>query len=112
MYLFVFGKLVDAYQNCWINHISCIKMVLYAHYFMDLWVHFFDRAGYSKTKYFLSLKAANIIRIVIKGLLSLIIMYCDHLGNSLYPLLFGLHSSELCKHIFAVSQTHQGFHLT
>ena len=88
VYLFIFGELVDAYQNHKINHITHVKMVLCAYYFLDLWVHFLDRAEYSKSKYFILQKAANIVCIVIEGLLGLIVIYCDHLGDNVYPLLF------------------------
>ncbi|ETW76737.1 hypothetical protein HETIRDRAFT_422126 [Heterobasidion irregulare TC 32-1] len=48
VYLFIFGELVDTYQNQKIDHISRIKMVLRARYFVDLWACFLDKAKYPK----------------------------------------------------------------
>lgn len=99
VYLFVFGELIDAYQNRRIPHVERVKMVLRAHYFLDSWEAFLNHCGYPKTRYFLSREAADIARIVIEGYLSLIIIHRDHV-SMLSPLLPWLHSSETCEHVF------------
>ncbi|TFY78121.1 hypothetical protein EWM64_g5890 [Hericium alpestre] len=78
IYLFVFGELVDAYQNCWISHSECIKMALCAQYFMNYWKTFLDSTGYQSSRYFLSREAADITQFLIHGLISLILVYHDH----------------------------------
>ncbi|KAJ7661512.1 hypothetical protein DFH06DRAFT_1089007 [Mycena polygramma] len=68
VYLFVFGELVDAYQNREISHAERVKMVLRARYFLDAWARFLDVAGYKQSQYFLSREAVDIARILIEGL--------------------------------------------
>ena len=99
VYLFVFGELVDAYQNRSMPHIDRVKLVLRARYFLDLWQTFLGCNCYSETKYFLSREATDIARMLIDGYLGLIVVYRDHVGDA-FPLLPWLHSSETCEHIF------------
>ena len=98
-YLFVFGKLIDAYQNQRIPHVERVKMVLHVRYFLDSWEAFLNHCGYPKTRYFLSWEATDIVCIVIEGYLILIIIHHDHVPI-LSPLLPWLHSSETCEHVF------------
>ncbi|TFY61180.1 hypothetical protein EVJ58_g4673 [Rhodofomes roseus] len=101
-YLFIFGELIDAYQNRAISHFERIQMVLRARYFLDIWRVFLKRGGYAQTRYFISREAADIMSILIDGLIALIFVYRDHLGSkSAIPLLPWLHSSETCEHTFA-----------
>ena len=37
IYLFIFGELIDAYQNHNIDHQERIKLVLWAQYFINAW---------------------------------------------------------------------------
>ncbi|KAG6916064.1 hypothetical protein DXG01_008589 [Tephrocybe rancida] len=99
VYLFVFGELVDAYQNRSIPHIERVKMVLRARYFLDSWEKYLDVAEYPRSKYFLSREATDIARIIIEGYISLIYIHRDHLPST-YPLLPWLHSTEACEHAF------------
>jgi hypothetical protein len=98
-YLFVFGELIDAYQNRHISHIERFKMVLRARYFLDAWEIFLAHSGYPKVQYFLSREAVDIARIIIEGYISLVLVHRDHLPVVL-PLLPWLHSSEACEHVF------------
>lgn len=102
VYLFVFGDLVDAYQNRSLPHRERIKMLLRAKYFLDYWERFITRAGYKKPRHFLSREATDILRQIIEGLLALIYVYRSHLTNleDINPLLPWLHSTEQCEHIF------------
>ena len=79
IYLFVIGELIDAYENCCIPHIDCVKMVLRMRFFKSIWKSFLQHAGYPKTRYFISAAADDIIDILIDGLLGLIFIYRDHL---------------------------------
>jgi hypothetical protein len=99
VYLFVFGELIDAYQNRSMEHLERIKLALRARYFLDSWEVFLKTCGYRKDHYFISREANDILRIIIEGLISLIIIHRDHLA-ALAPLLPWLHSSEACEHIF------------
>ncbi|ETW83150.1 hypothetical protein HETIRDRAFT_107270 [Heterobasidion irregulare TC 32-1] len=101
IYLFIFGELIDTYQNRSISHIARIKMVLRIRYFVDIWSLFIDQVGYVKSKHFISHEATNIICIIIEGLLGLIFVHRDHMGDERYPLLPWIHSSEVCEHVFA-----------
>lgn len=106
VYLFVFGDLIDAYQNRSISHHERVKMLLRARYFLDSWERFLIRSGYKKHLHFLSREASDILRHVIEGLLGLIYIYRDHLRNSkdINPLIPWLHSTEQCEHIFGEAQ--------
>ena len=81
VYLFVFGDLVDAYQNRSLSHCERIKMPLRAKYFLDYWKQFIAHAGYKKNLHFLSREATDILRLIIEGLLALVYLYRDHLTN-------------------------------
>jgi hypothetical protein len=103
IYLFVFGELIDTYQNQHIPHIERIQMVLRTLFFMEIWEEFLDKAGYSKGKYFLSKEACDIVKYLINGFIKLVIVYRDHLPGT-YPLLPWLHSTEPCEHVFGLCQ--------
>jgi len=98
-YLFVFGELIDAYQNRTLAHQERVKLVLRARYFMDYWLSYLRHTGYSEKQYLLSHEATDIIRYLIDGLIGLVLVYRDHI-KGIFPLLPWLHSSETCKHIF------------
>lgn len=102
IYLFVFGELIDAYQNRSITHAERLRMVLRARYFLDRWELFLDHAQYPKGRYFLSRQAIDILRIVIHGYIALMYLHRDHLTNieprpAFIP---WLHSTEACEHVF------------
>jgi hypothetical protein len=99
VYLFVFGEVVDAYQNRQISHAERIKMVLRARYHLESWTTYLVACGYRKDRYFISREANDILRILIDGFIALIIIHRDHLPTPA-PLLPWLHSSESCEHTF------------
>lgn len=106
VYLFVFGDLVDAYQNRSIADFEPVKMLLRARFFLDSWECFLARSGYKKHIHFISREATDILRQIIEGLLGLIYIYRDHLHNpgNVNPLIPWLHSTEQCEHIFSEAQ--------
>ncbi|KAF7970334.1 hypothetical protein HWV62_24362 [Athelia sp. TMB] len=99
IYLFVFGELIDAYQNRQISLRERIKMALRARYFLDYWLAYLKRTGYNESQYFISRELMDIAQFLITGLIGLIIVYRDNLDGE-YPLLPWLHSSEPCEHVF------------
>lgn len=99
VYLFVFGELIDAYQNRSISHMEHIKLVLRAWYFLDAWAIFLDHAGYKRSQYFLSREAVDIAQIIIEGYIALVLIHRDHVPTN-FPLFPWLHSTEACKHAF------------
>ena len=101
IYLFVFGELIDAYENRHIPHIDRIKMVLRMQFFKSIWKSFLQRARYPAMRYFISAAADDIIDTLVDGLLGLIYIYRDHLDKS-YPLLPWMHGSEANEHIFGL----------
>ena len=101
IYLFINGELIDAYQNRNIPHLERIKMVLRAKFFYQMWRSFLKAAGYAEDRHFVSHQFADIIDILIDGLISLVIIYRDHMDGEIFPLLLWLHSSEICEHLFA-----------
>jgi len=103
VYLFVFGKLIDAYQNRSMVHSEHIKLALHARYFLDSWEAFLRSCGYRKDQYFISREANDILRIIIKGLIALIIIHRDYLSGQV-ALLLWLHSSKACKNTFREAQ--------
>ncbi|KAJ7122137.1 hypothetical protein C8R44DRAFT_876453 [Mycena epipterygia] len=103
VYLFIFGELIDAYQNRSMPHADRVKLVLRARYFLDSWSSFLDISNYNKSLYFLSRECVDIARIIIEGYLSLVYIHRDHL-DGIFPLLPWLHSSEACEHVFGESR--------
>lgn len=99
VYLFIFGELVNAYQNRSITHAERLKLVLRARYFLDAWETFLDNTEYKHSQYFLSREAIDIARIVIEGYIALVLIHRDHLPDP-FPLLPWLHSTEACEHGF------------
>lgn len=99
-YLFVFGELIDAYQNRHIELIERLEMVFRTYFFMEMWENFLEKAGYPKGKHFLSKEACDITRTLIHGLIKLVVIYRD-LPES-YPLLLWLLLTEVCEHIFGL----------
>ncbi|KAH7912049.1 hypothetical protein BJ138DRAFT_1005353, partial [Hygrophoropsis aurantiaca] len=63
-YLFIFGELVDAYQNRKISHCERIKMVLRARFFLEMWRSFIDAAGYAPNRHYISHEAHDIMHIL------------------------------------------------
>ena len=101
IYLFIFGELIDAYENRHIPHVDRIKMVLRVHFFKSIWKSFLQSAGYPEIRYFVSAAADDIIDILIHGLIGLIYIYRDHLERP-YPLLPWMHGSEPNEHVFGL----------
>jgi hypothetical protein len=99
VYLFVFGELIDAYQNRSISHTERLKLILRARYFLDAWATFLDHAHYKRSQYFLSREAVDIARIIIEGYIALLIIHRDHVPD-IFPLFPWLHSTEACEHAF------------
>ena len=99
-YLFINGELIDAYQNRKIPHIERIKMVLRAKFFYEMWKKFLKSAGYAEDRHYVSHQFGDIIDILVDGLIGLVIIYRDHMGGEVYPLLPWLHSTEVCEHVF------------
>ncbi|KAF8218504.1 hypothetical protein L208DRAFT_1490856, partial [Tricholoma matsutake] len=103
VYLFVFGELIDAYQNRAISHVECLKLVLCSRYFLDAWATFLENAGYKHSQYFLSWEAIDIAWIIIEGYIALLVIHRDHV-HDIFPLLPWLHLMEACKHAFGEAQ--------
>lgn len=102
VYLFLFGKLVDAYQSRSMSHLKRAGIALHTKIFMEYWLQFLDKAGYVRRCSCLSNNAIDITRYLINGLLGLIFIHRDYCDETL-PLLPWLHSSETCKHFFGVA---------
>lgn len=101
VYLFVFGELVDAYQNRSISHSERVKMVLRAKFFLELWRLFLRKAGYQESRYCISREAIDICGYLVDGFIALLIVHRDHMGDEhTYPFLPWLHSTEVCEHVF------------
>lgn len=60
VYLFVFGEVIDTYQNRHMSIIAHVQMVLRAFFFMEIWEGFLAKAGYAKSRHFLSHEACDI----------------------------------------------------
>lgn len=102
IYLFIFGELIDAYQNREISLIERFKLILRAHYFLCMWKKFLHTSGYPQSRFFISREASDIARILIEGLAGLIFVYRDYYSSDteVFPLLPWLHSTEACEHVF------------
>ncbi|KAI0825548.1 hypothetical protein BC629DRAFT_1586451 [Irpex lacteus] len=100
VYLFVFGELIDAYQNRLIHHEERITMVLRAYYFLETWRAYLAMVGYPEARYCISRQAIDIVERLVLGLLSLVFIYRDFPDDDSTPLLPWLHSTETCEHVF------------
>lgn len=101
VYLFIFGEVIDAWQSRKIGHRERLLMVLRAHYFLMLWRTSLRKTGYAEATHFISREAFDIFTYLINGLISLILVYRDHLPTGKHALMPWLHSSEPCEHVFA-----------
>ncbi|KAI0728340.1 hypothetical protein C8Q72DRAFT_918318 [Fomitopsis betulina] len=52
--LFIFGKLIDSYQNWSISHHERIKMALHTWLFLEMWCSYLKQTGHVESKYFIS----------------------------------------------------------
>ncbi|KJA28106.1 hypothetical protein HYPSUDRAFT_93316, partial [Hypholoma sublateritium FD-334 SS-4] len=98
-YLFVFGEMVDAYQNRKMSHLERIKLLLRAKFFKEIWKSFLKEAGYSTCRHFISKEADDIMDIVIDGYLGLVYIHRDTLIIR-FPLLPWMHGTEPNEHSF------------
>ncbi len=103
VYHFVYGELVDSHIGRTMDLSERLKMAFRAEFFTDLWEIFLSRAGYSKSRHFISHQAAAITRRLTRSLVQLTYLFRDHLGGR-YPLLPWLLSTEPCEHSFGTSR--------
>jgi hypothetical protein len=95
VYLFVFGELIDAFQNRRLQHRERIRMVLRARFFLKAWETYLSICGYPKSRYFISREANDILHILIDGFIALIVIHRDHLPPGMSaPLLPWLHHAS------------------
>ncbi|PPQ85038.1 hypothetical protein CVT24_010456 [Panaeolus cyanescens] len=103
VYLFVFGELVDAFQNRSISHLKRIRMVLRARYFLDTWTAYLQACQYPIHRYHLSRECLAILDIVIQSMIALVIIHRDYVdGDS--PLFPWLNTTEPCEHVFGCAR--------
>ena len=100
VYLTVCGDLTDAWQSRELPHDGCVKLVLRAGDFFDMWATYLELCGYKKAPHLISPQFKEIIQCLIDSYLSLLIIYRDHIPEN-YPLLPWLHSSEPTEHVYA-----------
>ncbi|RXW12056.1 hypothetical protein EST38_g13798 [Candolleomyces aberdarensis] len=99
VYLFVFGKMVDAFQNRSLPHVERIKMLYQALFFKKLWKSFLKDCGYSEAQYFISREADDIIDIFVNGYMALLYIYRDRFQGK-FPLIPWKTGSESNEHSF------------
>ncbi|KAK7058169.1 hypothetical protein R3P38DRAFT_3547667 [Favolaschia claudopus] len=100
-YLFVFGDLVDAYQSRTISHHERAKIAIRAQLFLRTWRTYLAKAGCSEARHFISKEAFDICGILINGILGLIVIHRDYLGDKTCPLLPWFIASEPNEHSFS-----------
>ncbi|KAK1226504.1 Methionine--tRNA ligase, mitochondrial [Marasmius sp. AFHP31] len=99
IYLFVFGELVDAYENRSINIRTRVRMVLRAYFFLETWIQFLRSVNYPLRKHCLSHEAIDIINTLVHGFLESVIIYRDHVRGQ-KPLLPWRMGSGPCERVF------------
>ncbi|KAH7918146.1 hypothetical protein BV22DRAFT_1108436 [Leucogyrophana mollusca] len=101
-YLFVLGEVIDAWQNRNIHHVTRVRMVLRARFFLMAWrSHTEQHPDHDVNVNFISCESYNIFLTLCDSLpMQLIIAYRKYYPT--YPLLPWLHSTEPCKHIFGL----------
>lgn len=101
VYLFILGELVDAWQSRNITHLERAKMAIRARFFLMAWrTHIIQHPDYSLNIQFISRESYDIFITLCESLLSLLIAYRKY--YSTYPLLYWLHSSEPCEHVYGI----------
>ena len=78
VYLLLNGELVRAYTSPQISHLERTKMVLRTHYFYALWKRYLDESGHSPQRHGISREALDIVRILVNGFISLMIVQRPH----------------------------------
>ncbi|KAJ7436725.1 hypothetical protein B0H11DRAFT_2255972 [Mycena galericulata] len=101
IYLFVFGDLIDAYQSRTLSHHERAKIAIRTQLFLNTWRSYLKKAGYSEARHFISKEAFDISQILVNGLLGLIVIHRDHLGDHPCPLLPWFNASEPNEHTFS-----------
>ncbi|KAI0060330.1 hypothetical protein BV25DRAFT_977826 [Artomyces pyxidatus] len=100
-YLFIFGDLLDAWQNRHISHLERVKMVLRARFFLMAWrSHIEQHPDHQTNIHFISRESYDIFLTICDSLVQLIVTYRKYFTT--YPLLPWLHSTETCEHIFGM----------
>ncbi|KAF8997309.1 hypothetical protein BDQ17DRAFT_1429173 [Cyathus striatus] len=84
-------RLSNFYQR---NFLSVVEQLSF------YWRCYLEATGYSRSQYFLSAAAADIVRIIVEGIIGLILAYCDHIRGNAMPLLPWYHFTEACEHTF------------
>lgn len=101
IYKFNMAELIASYINPELYHVVRLKMAFRTHFFLNIWRQYLRVASYAESRHFISREAADIARILVEGILGLVIVYRDYLGDATpTPLLPWLHSSEPCEHVF------------
>ncbi|KAJ7757929.1 hypothetical protein B0H16DRAFT_1822598 [Mycena metata] len=101
VYLFVFGELIDAWQSRTLSHHERAKIAMRTRLFLQTWRTYLKKAGYSEARHFISKEAFDIFEILVNGILGLIVIHRDHLGDHPCPLLPWLVASEPNEHTFS-----------
>ncbi|KAJ7500733.1 hypothetical protein B0H11DRAFT_2225129 [Mycena galericulata] len=101
VYLFVFGDFIDAYQSRTLSHHERAKIAIRTQLFLNTWRSYLKKAGYSEARHFISKEAFDISQILVNGLLGLIVIHRDHLGDHPCPLLPWFNASEPNEHTFS-----------
>jgi hypothetical protein len=102
VYLFVFGELVDAYQNRRISIRERVRMALRAHFFIRYWVAYLRKTDHDVARHCLSREALDICNYLVSGLIGLVVVFRDHLGGKVFPLLFWKFATDANEHVFGI----------
>ncbi|KAJ6532807.1 hypothetical protein B0H10DRAFT_2449660 [Mycena sp. CBHHK59/15] len=88
-------------QSRTLSHHERAKIAIRTHLFLNTWRKFLEKGGYPEARHFISKEAFDIAQILINGLLGLIIIHRDHLGDIPCPLLPWFNASEPNEHCFS-----------
>ncbi|KAJ7056056.1 hypothetical protein C8F01DRAFT_1312064 [Mycena amicta] len=99
-YLFVIGKMVNAYVSRTMPHKKRAGAVIRAHLFFTTWKQLLQKTGYPLSRYYILHPADKIFKMLIDGLLGLIIIHRGHLPSNDIPLLPWKHGSMANEHAF------------
>lgn len=101
IYLFIFGELVDAWQNRSLSHQERAKMVMRTRFFLLAWrQHTIEHPYHTLATHFISREYYDIAITLCDSLLSLQLVHRRYFMS--HPLLPWLHSTEVCEHIFGI----------
>ncbi|KAF8325537.1 uncharacterized protein EI90DRAFT_2932034 [Cantharellus anzutake] len=100
-YLFIIGKLIDAWQNRSLTHSDRLLLALRCRYFLCYWrQHILEHPFHETRIHFISDSCYKILTTLCDSLIQLIYIHREHYPN--IPFIPWLYSTEVNEHVFGI----------